>query len=143
VGGLWILPLAVGVLLVVVKPVVFQTFLLLFGAFLASGVFLWRTCLPKTRNLFGLFALHAVLGGLASAVSFALQAELESRWLSFLPAFGFWRYAFVQSKTLKDLPVLPEWKVAAAAAFLAYCFACGLLAFAWVRREVWTKWKTR
>lgn len=141
VGSLWILPLVLGVLLLVVKQIVFQTFLLLFGAFLATGVFLWRTCLPKARNLVGLFALHAVLGGLASAVSFALQATLESRWLSFFPAFGFWRYAAVQSKTLKDLPILQEWKVAAVAAFLAYFFACVHLAVVWVRREVWTKWR--
>lgn len=143
VGGLWILPLAVGVLLSVVAPIVFQTFLLLFGAFLASGVFLWRACFPKVRNLFGLFALHAVIGGLASAVSFALQAKLESRWLSFMPAFGFWRYAGVQSKTLRDDPTLLEWRMAASAAFLAYLIACATLAVGWVRREVWPVWRKR
>jgi hypothetical protein len=143
VGSLWILPLALGVLVEVVKPVVYQTFLLLFGAFLASGVFLWRACFPKARNVGGFFALYAVLGGLASAVSFALQVQLESRWLSFLPAFGYWRYASVQSKTLKDVPVLAEWKAAAAAAFFAYLLACGLLAIVWVRRVVWPRWKAR
>jgi hypothetical protein len=91
----------------------------------------------------GFFALYAVLGGLASAVSFALQVQLESRWLSFLPAFGYWRYASVQSKTLKDVPVLAEWKAAAAAAFFAYLLACGLLAIVWVRRVVWPRWKAR
>ncbi len=143
VGCLWVLPLVVGVLLVVVKSIVFQTFLLLAGAFLASSVLLWRTCFPKVRNLFGLFALHAALGGLASAVSFALQTRLDTRWLSLLPAFGFWRYSSVQSKTLPDLPILPGWKEAALVAFLAYLSACGLLALAWVRREVWPGWKTR
>lgn len=143
VGSLWILPLALGVLLAVVKPIVFQTSLLLLGAFLCSGVLLWRTCFPKVRNIAGLFALHAALGGLASAVSFALQAKLESKWLSFLPAFGYWRYASVQSKTPSDLPILPEWKVAASAAFLAYLLACGLLALSWLRREIWPKWSMR
>jgi hypothetical protein len=143
VGSLWVLPLVLGVLVEVVKPIAFQTFLLLLGAFLASGIVLWRTCFPKVRNLFGLFALYAALGGLASAVSFALQTKLESKWLSFLPAFGYWRYASVQSKTPVDLPVLPEWKEAASAAFLTYLGACGFLAWVWVRREVWPKWKTR
>jgi hypothetical protein len=143
VGCLWILPLAAGVLLVVVKSLVAQTVLLFLGAFLASGVLLWRTCFPKIRNLSGLFALYGVLGGLASAVSFALQVGWESRWLSFVPSLGIWRYFAVESKVLRDSPVLPEWRAAAQASFLAYLLACCVPAFVWVRREVWPKWKAR
>ena len=142
-GGLWVLPLAAGVLMGVVQSIVHQTFLLLFGAFLASCVLLWRTCFSKTRNLFGLFALYGALGGLASAISFALQAKLESRWLSFLPAFGYWRYASLQVQTPLDLPTLPEWRQAAGAALIAYLCACGVPALLWLRREVWPKWRTR
>jgi hypothetical protein len=143
VGCLWILPLAVGVLLLVVKSMVAQTVLLFVGAFLSSGVLLWRTCFPKVRNLFGLFALYGVLGGLASAVSFALQAGWESRWLSFVPSLGIWRYFAVESKNLKDASVLTEWRAAAQVAFLAHLLACCVPAFVWVRREVWHRWKAR
>ncbi len=143
VGCLWILPLAAGALLVVVKSIVAQTVLLFVGAFLASGLLLWRTCFPKVRNLAGLFALYAVLGGLASAVSFALQAGWESRWLSFVPSLGIWRYFSVESKNVPDASVLPEWRAAALMAFLVYLLACCVPAFVWVRREVWPKWKAR
>ncbi len=143
VGCLWILPLAVGVLLVVVKSIVAQTVLLFLGAFLASGILLWRTCFPKVRNLFGLFALYGVLGGMASAVSFALQVGWESRWLSFVPSLGIWRYFAVESKNLPDASVLPEWRAAAQASFLVYLLACCVPAIVWVRREVWPKWKAR
>jgi hypothetical protein len=127
----------------VVKSIVAQTVLLFLGAFLASGVLLWRTCFPKVRNLFGLFALYATLGGLASAVSFALQFDWKSRWLSFLPAFGIWSYFSVEAKVLSDSSALPQWKAAAQAAFLVYLLACCVPAFVWLRREVWPKWKAR
>jgi hypothetical protein len=143
VGCLWTLPLALGVLLMVVKSIVAQTVLLFVGAFLASGVLLWRTCFPKVRNPFGLFALYAALGGLASAVSFALQFDWKSRWLSFLPAFGVWRYFSVESKVPPDSSELFQWKAAAQAAFVAYLLACCVPAFVWLRREVWPKWKAR
>ncbi|MBJ7392339.1 MAG: hypothetical protein JHC85_12285 [Chthoniobacterales bacterium] len=95
------------------------------------------------RNLFGLFALYGVLGGLASAVSFALQVGWESWWLSFVPSLGIWRYFAVASKKFPDASVLPEWRAAAQAAFLVYLLVCYVSAFVWVRREVWPKWKAR
>jgi hypothetical protein len=143
VGCLWILPLAAAVLMVVMKSIVAQTVVLFVGAFLASGVLLWRTVFPKVRNLPGFFALYAVLGGLASAVSFALQVDWKSRWLAVLPAFGIWRYFSVESKALSNAPELTEWRAAAQAAFVLYLLACCVPAFLWVRREIWPKWKTR
>jgi hypothetical protein len=84
-----------------------------------------------------------VLGGLASAVSFALQVDWKSRWLAVLPAFGIWRYFSVESKVLSNAPELTEWRAAAQAAFVLYLLACCVPAFLWVRREIWPKWKTR
>jgi hypothetical protein len=143
VGCLWILPLAVTVLVTVVKSLIAQTVVLFVGAFLSSGVLLWRTVFPKVRNLPGFFALHAMLGGVASAVSFALQVDWKSRWLAALPAFGIWRYFSAESKLLSHSPELTEWRGAAQAAFLVYLLACCVPAFLWVRREIWPKWKTR
>jgi hypothetical protein len=143
VGCLWILPLAAAVLMVVLKSIVAQTVVLFVGAFLASGVLLWRTVFPRMRNLPGLFALYGALGGLASAVSFALQVDWKSRWLALLPAFGIWRYFSVETRLVRDSPELIEWRDAAQAAFLVYLLACCVPALLWVRREIWPKWKTR
>jgi hypothetical protein len=143
VGCLWILPLAAAVLMGVVKSVVAQTVVLFVGAFLASGVLLWRTVFPGMRNLPGLFALYGALGGLASAASFALQVDWKSRWLALVPAFGIWRYFSVETRLVRGSPELTEWRAAAQVAFLLYLLACCIPAFLWVRREIWPKWKTR
>jgi hypothetical protein len=143
VGCLWVLPLAVGAFVLTVKSVVNQTIVLLVGACLASGVLLLRVFFQKARNPLWVFALHGGLGCLASAISSALTVSWNSKWLSFFPTIGLWRYLSVQSHSLRDSTVLPEWRQSAQAAFLAYLFACGIPALIWAYRELRPRWKTR